>query len=532
MVPCAVMIFFMMNMSEMTMTTENLRLEWVRPASVRPDPGQPRRHFDAAGLMELADSIAELGLQQPPKVFLDARKGDFVIVAGERRWRACSMIVGGYGERAPVPDYVMPVLVADGLEGLALLKAQMVENLQRSDMLPSEEAAGYERMEQEYGVSRREISRMLGIPHSRVFRKLALARLPLAWRDRLDRGEIRDYVAELALAIPPECVPVVAGRSVLEDALEVAAGARNREEARFLLDRRYSRPFREARMWANGEMVRERQEFFERWSGTYLEGVPEGVEVLDYERCRLIYPFDEERLLPMNSRGFASGEAFPEGSLDGLAPGREADVCWGELAVRYGAPLYLACDGKMALRVLVFKDYVREAARTAAADDPAGCLFAVPGAGGRSQQESARAQKGVDARTGLERMAVAGRMLRGLDAAVRRAHESGEPPGPLFYEAAFFVAQLGALGFDGRDNVMIQVLEVGGWGLGKEQIFSTWAGLLDDGLLAVESPAVVSLLLCAWLMYYIGQESSELMANEVWLELAGAYGVELEGGGV
>ena len=129
------------------------------------DPRQPRKHFEASGLRTLADSIQAEGLLQP--VLVRRAGAGFQLIAGERRWRAAQL--AGLRE---IPAIVRDVTEAEAF-GLAL-----VENLQRTDLNPVEEAEGYRRLVDEFGLTQEEVSARVGKERSTVANALRLLGLP------------------------------------------------------------------------------------------------------------------------------------------------------------------------------------------------------------------------------------------------------------------------------------------------------------------------------------------------------------------
>ena len=113
---------------------------------VEPNPHQPRREFDPEAMQALADSIAEHGLIQPLSV-REMEGGYYQIIAGERRWRAARQ--AGLSE--------VPVLIVEA-DDRKVMELALVENLQREDLNPMEEAAGYRTLMEEYGLTQQEIA--------------------------------------------------------------------------------------------------------------------------------------------------------------------------------------------------------------------------------------------------------------------------------------------------------------------------------------------------------------------------------------
>jgi ParB family chromosome partitioning protein len=159
-------------------------------ASIRPGRFQPRRGFDDAALDALAQSIREKGLLQPLLVRpLTEEDTAFELVAGERRWRAAQRV--GLHE---VPVVVRPLADAEALE------IALVENLQREDLSPLEEAEAYRRLIAEFGRTQKALATAVGKSRSHVANTLRLLSLPEPVRRRLDAGELSAGHARALLA--------------------------------------------------------------------------------------------------------------------------------------------------------------------------------------------------------------------------------------------------------------------------------------------------------------------------------------------
>lgn len=135
---------------------------------IHPNPDQPRQHFSPAALADLTASIAAKGILQPILVRPDpAVEGAFQIIAGERRWRAA--------QQAGVHD--VPVVVRQ-FDDTAVLEIALIENIQRADLDAIEEAAGYQRLIQEFGRTQDEIARAIGKSRSHIANLMRLLTLP------------------------------------------------------------------------------------------------------------------------------------------------------------------------------------------------------------------------------------------------------------------------------------------------------------------------------------------------------------------
>lgn len=187
---------------------------------IRRDPGQPRKAFDEAKLRELADSIQSQGLIQPVLVRRDAL-GGYVLIAGERRWRAAQL--AGLKE---IPSIVRDVTPAEAFE-LAL-----VENLQRTDLNPIEEAEGYRRLVEEFHLTQEQVSQRVGKERSTVANALRLLSLPEEVKAMLADGTLSMGHARALLGLPriPEMVELA--RRITDRKLSVREAERLVKEER------------------------------------------------------------------------------------------------------------------------------------------------------------------------------------------------------------------------------------------------------------------------------------------------------------
>ncbi len=155
---------------------------------IAPSPSQPRREFDDRSLDELAASIREQGIIQP---LILRRSGDgYTIVAGERRWRAAQRV--GLRE--------VPAIVKD-VEDRDALEMALVENLQREDLNPIEEARAYELLIREYGLTHETISARIGKDRSTITNQLRLLKLPPSVQQALMEGRINAGHARALLSL-------------------------------------------------------------------------------------------------------------------------------------------------------------------------------------------------------------------------------------------------------------------------------------------------------------------------------------------
>ena len=147
---------------------------------IHPNPNQPRRHFDADDLSDLAESIRSKGIIQPLVVRAHPNKaGGFEIVAGERRWRASQM----------VPLHNLPVVVRE-LSDRDVLEIAIIENIQRTDLNPIEEAIGYRQLMDKFGHTQEQIALALGKSRPHIANNLRLLGLPEDVQTLLVTGKI------------------------------------------------------------------------------------------------------------------------------------------------------------------------------------------------------------------------------------------------------------------------------------------------------------------------------------------------------
>ncbi len=146
---------------------------------IGPNPLQPRRHFPADGLKELAQSITRHGVLQAV-VLTRAPEGGYHLIAGERRWRAAKL--AGL-ER-------IPAVVRERVEEGDQIALALIENLQREDLTPIEEARAFHHLRSELGVSQEEIASRVGKDRSTIANALRLLHLPLEVQALVDAGEL------------------------------------------------------------------------------------------------------------------------------------------------------------------------------------------------------------------------------------------------------------------------------------------------------------------------------------------------------
>lgn len=156
---------------------------------IEPDPAQPRKQFDDDALNQLADSITENGLLQPIAVRPKKLGTGYIIIAGERRWRAARL--AGLDE--------VPVIIKDVSDEQAAALA-LIENLQREDLNAIEEATGYKQLMERYGMTQEQVAKRVGKSRPAIANALRLLNLPQKVMDMVGEGEVSPGHARALLA--------------------------------------------------------------------------------------------------------------------------------------------------------------------------------------------------------------------------------------------------------------------------------------------------------------------------------------------
>lgn len=176
-----------------TATASASGLLQVPVESITPNPHQPRQEIREAELDELASSIREHGVLQPLVVTRAEGREGYTLVAGERRWRAALL--------AGLTD--IPVVVKEATPR-EMLELALVENLQRADLNPLEEAAAYKSLMDDFGLTQEEVSARVGKSRVAVSNSLRLLRLPRPVQESLAAGLITEGHARAILQVPAE----------------------------------------------------------------------------------------------------------------------------------------------------------------------------------------------------------------------------------------------------------------------------------------------------------------------------------------
>jgi len=176
---------------------------------VEPNPDQPRREFDEEELQALADSISVHGVIQPLTV-REMPNGYYQIIAGERRWRAARI--------AGLSDVPVVVVEADDRKAMELA---LIENLQRQDLNPVEEAMGYQTLMEEYGLTQESTAERVGKSRSAVANTLRLLALTPEVLELLKEGKLTAGHARAILSLKSEKMQLEAAKKIIALSLSV-----------------------------------------------------------------------------------------------------------------------------------------------------------------------------------------------------------------------------------------------------------------------------------------------------------------------
>ena len=176
---------------------------------VEPNPHQPRQDFDEEALQALADSVATHGVMQPLTV-RELPNGYYQIIAGERRWRAARI--------AELKEIPAVIIEADDKK---VMELALIENLQRQDLNPVEEALGYESLISDYGLTQEEAAKQVGKSRPAVANALRLLALPGVVLDMLREGQLTAGHARAVLSLKTEKQQVDTARKIANLGLSV-----------------------------------------------------------------------------------------------------------------------------------------------------------------------------------------------------------------------------------------------------------------------------------------------------------------------
>ena len=178
-------------------------IQQIRINDIEPNTDQPRKSFDDAKLQNLAESIKKHGIVQP--IIVKKEKDTYKIVAGERRWRAAK--IAGLN--------AVPAIVKD-ISSKEIMEVALIENIQREDLNPIEEAEAYERLIKEYNMTQEEISTTVGRSRPAIANSLRLLNLVDSVKKYLISGELSSGHARALLAIEDKELQEKAAKEIIE----------------------------------------------------------------------------------------------------------------------------------------------------------------------------------------------------------------------------------------------------------------------------------------------------------------------------
>ncbi len=191
-------------------TDPNTGLQQLNIVAIRNNPYQPRKKFRAEDLKELQDSIKANGLLQPITVRRAATGDGYELIAGERRLRASTNL--GWKQ--------IPAIVRD-VDDKALLTYALIENLQRADLDPIEEAEGYQQLVKEFGLTQLEVAEMVGKDRTTVANSLRVLNLPGAVREMLRDGKLTMGHAKPLLGLEQPAKMIALAKEIVARGLTV-----------------------------------------------------------------------------------------------------------------------------------------------------------------------------------------------------------------------------------------------------------------------------------------------------------------------
>lgn len=181
----------------------------LRVSEIEPKPDQPRKHFDEEALQQLADSISKHGLLQPI-IVRESAGGFYQIIAGERRWRASK--IAGLLE--------VPVIIMEA-DAMKAAEIAIIENIQREDLNPYEEASAYRSLMTQYDLTQEQVAEKVGKSRSAVANTMRLLDLPDEVLEMLKTGDISSGHARALLALKDKEAIVDIAKKILTHSLNV-----------------------------------------------------------------------------------------------------------------------------------------------------------------------------------------------------------------------------------------------------------------------------------------------------------------------
>jgi ParB family transcriptional regulator, chromosome partitioning protein len=202
-------------------SNDEVGLQEIPTSAIRPNPQQPREHFDEESLAALAESIREVGVLQP--VLVRAGGDGFELIAGERRWRAARRI----------GLQTIPAIVRTA-DDASMLQQAIIENVQREELNPLEEAAAYQQLIEDFSLTHDDVAVRVGRSRATITNTLRLLQLPPSIQRHLKEGALRMGHARALLGTPDRAFQEqLAKRAVAEElsVREVEEAIRHREDA-------------------------------------------------------------------------------------------------------------------------------------------------------------------------------------------------------------------------------------------------------------------------------------------------------------
>lgn len=190
-------------------TADGKKVVMLKTVDVEPNKDQPRKHFDPEKLEALSESIRQHGIVQPILV-TPTNSGTYKIIAGERRWRASKL--------AEIKE--IPCIIGD-FENREAMELALVENLQREDLNPIEEAEGYQQLMDTFSLTQEEVGQRVGKSRSAVANSLRLNNLCKEIKEMVISGQISQGHARALLSIDDNAVQLLIANKIIADNLNV-----------------------------------------------------------------------------------------------------------------------------------------------------------------------------------------------------------------------------------------------------------------------------------------------------------------------
>lgn len=215
---------------------------YIETGKITPNPDQPRQDFNKDNLRDLSESIKRYGVLQPllvSKIEIDTRMGrdvSYQLIAGERRWRAAKL--------AGIPT--VPVIIRDDFkQGNQRLEVALIENVQRSDLNPVEEAEAYDRLQKEFSLTQQEIAVKVAKSREAVANALRLLKLPGPIKESLRSGLLSRAHARALLAFDDESKQkeiyqhILSGRLSSKEVEKMASDGKGENKAKPAINKKF-----------------------------------------------------------------------------------------------------------------------------------------------------------------------------------------------------------------------------------------------------------------------------------------------------